>query len=134
MGSHHPSEHRAPWQLRLAPSERELLERAYRAAVADERTTATSLSTWAREALCSVAHRVIRSSRPLPPATSADPRQVDLEELIRPSTPAGSDVEGFEAFVAAPDDETPATSPARARVRRSTPHRAPARRASRRTA
>jgi hypothetical protein len=134
MGSHHPTERRAPFMVRLAFSERELLERAHRAALADERTIERSLSSWAREALCSIARQVIRGKR-ASPAPAADPRQVELEELIaaKRAVPASADVEGFESFVAAPDDETPATSTARARVRRSTPRRAPARRASRRT-
>lgn len=101
--------------IRLAPSERAQLERAHRAAIADERTTCRELSSWAREALRNVAHQIIRSVERVPPATSADPRQVKLEDVnaAKRTIPAGADVQGFEEHSAAPaDDEVPA-GPAR---------------------
>lgn len=118
MGSHHPTEAREPFMVRLAPSERELLERGV---AAHRRTfkTCTSLSEWVRLVACEAAHRALRAASP---ATPADPRQVDLEELLgtRKPVPAGAGVEVFEQFVATRDagDEPAADAPPAAPLER----------------
>lgn len=79
MGRHHPTEVRDVVTLRLARSERQLLERALRLRypLTQFENRNRSLGEFVREAACSIAHQVIAAERP-----PADPRQVDLEELL----------------------------------------------------
>lgn len=79
MSRHHPSEKRTIFSLRLSPSERLLIERAYRAryAGATSRPRRHTIGEFVREAACSIAHQVLAATSP-----ATDVRQVELEDLI----------------------------------------------------